>query len=231
MTIEFDSGNENISSAKVRQAATFNLTFGTAPVVWPTNNGPSISKGHGATSITTTGFDAYSEVAEELYWIARGTGYDSGTGTAVIDVVSIDGTAILLESVEATAILLAQVEGSTMTVSGADLGDYQVGDTREIDITVKDSDGIVVDISGATTIVFGVTAQDGTVLTKTGTPPGTPDMPFRTDGTDGVVYATIETGDFVNANAGNATFECGVLLDGNEYTVVTGILFIKPTML
>lgn len=82
MAIEFDAGQETIITLKVQQATSFNFTFGTAPGVHCTNDGATAAKGHGATSITTTGFDIYSEVQEECYWIARDQDFDDGTGGA-----------------------------------------------------------------------------------------------------------------------------------------------------
>lgn len=75
---EWDAGEDTILVEKTSQAETFNFTFSTAPLVIATMAGATVTKGAGATNITTTGFDIYGEVAEAVHWIARESGYDSG---------------------------------------------------------------------------------------------------------------------------------------------------------
>jgi hypothetical protein len=53
-------------------------------------------------------------------------------------------------------------------------------------LTIKDSDGVAVDISTATTKEIYFRKPDGTTVSKTGT--------FNTDGTDGKLYYSTESG-------------------------------------
>lgn len=59
-----------------------------------------------------------------------------------------------------------------------------------IEMTCKDG-STVIDISGATTVQIIFQAPDGTLLTKTAS--------FTTDGTDGKMRVTSESGDFTPA--------------------------------
>jgi hypothetical protein len=62
-------------------------------------------------------------------------------------------------------------------------GEIHIGDIIQFEITIKDQDNIVVDLSSATTKQFLFQKPDGSLLTKSAS--------FLTDGTDGtVVYRT-----------------------------------------
>ena len=78
----WDGGTYTVTVAKAQQAVSFNATFDAAPEVFATGAGASIVKGVGATSITTTGFNIYNEVAELTNWLAREIGYDDGAEAA-----------------------------------------------------------------------------------------------------------------------------------------------------
>lgn len=110
-----------------------------------------------------------------------------------------------------------------MTATNIDFGKHYVGDSKEIEFTVKDPAGDVVDISSATTLEVGIKAKSGTCVKKTGA--------FRTDGEDGVFYGAFVPGDFTNTDVGRAVVEGSVLMGGNEYTVGTGMLAILATIL
>ncbi len=76
MAKQYDSGVHPHVIAKAQEAVTFNGTFNTAPDVFVTSYFAVPAKGTGATSITTTGFDIYSENTGDTGWIARETGFD-----------------------------------------------------------------------------------------------------------------------------------------------------------
>lgn len=80
---QYDSGIENIAVAKTSQAATFNDTFDSAPDVFVTSYSTGDpAKGTGATSITTTGFNIYSETTGNTGWVARESGFDEGSSSS-----------------------------------------------------------------------------------------------------------------------------------------------------
>ena len=78
----WDGGTYTVTVAKAQEAVSFNATFDSAPEVFATGAGASIVKGTGATSITTTGFNIYNEVAELTNWLAREIGYDDGVDSS-----------------------------------------------------------------------------------------------------------------------------------------------------
>lgn len=84
MAKQWDSGLETISVAKTSQSMTFNVTFSAAPLGIATMGGATAAKGAGLTNITTTGADIYGEVAEDVNWIARDSGYEIGGTTGSI---------------------------------------------------------------------------------------------------------------------------------------------------
>ena len=85
--------------------------------------------------------------------------------------------------------------------------EIHVGDIgTQLIMTVKD-DGVVVDISSASTLNVIIKKPDGESYTKTGT--------LYTDGTDGKMYYTSVNGDF-NA-AGSYKIQGKVVLTGGTY--------------
>lgn len=66
-----DAGVHTIVILKTWEAVTFGATFDTTPEVSVTTSGATPLKKPGAQAITTTGFDCYSEVAENVEWVAR----------------------------------------------------------------------------------------------------------------------------------------------------------------
>jgi len=77
MAKQYDSGIHDQQVSKVQEAVTFNDTFDSTPVVFVTTYSTgNPAKGTGASSITTTGFDCYSENTGDTGWVARETGFD-----------------------------------------------------------------------------------------------------------------------------------------------------------
>jgi len=111
--VEFDAGHHNHSTIKGREAVSFNITFTEEPGVWCTNDGSTAAKGHGATSITTTGFDIYSEVAEEVYWIARELVYDDGAGGSTDVTAEMGTTTMAVDTPASTATVRVSVPIAT----------------------------------------------------------------------------------------------------------------------
>lgn len=66
-----DAGTHTIEILKAWEAVAFGDTFDSTPEVSVTTSGATPLKKAGAQAITTTGFDCYSEVAENVDWIAR----------------------------------------------------------------------------------------------------------------------------------------------------------------
>lgn len=77
----------------------------------------------------------------------------------------------------------------------AEIFTYDYGTIFEI--TVKEGNSNIVDVSQATEISFVFTRPNGSIVKKVGSK--------KTDGTDGVIQATIEQGDL--ANKGNWTLQ------------------------
>jgi uncharacterized protein YfaS (alpha-2-macroglobulin family) len=70
--------------------------------------------------------------------------------------------------------------------------EISVGDVGvALDFTVTDEDGDAIDLSLATLLRYRITKQDGTLLTKTPS--------FVTDGTDGQLRYSTQTGDIDQA--------------------------------
>ena len=78
MSKQYDSGIHDQQVSKSQEAVSFNGTFDTTPVVFVTCYvAANPCKGTGATSITTTGFDSYSEAIGNHGWLAREIGFDT----------------------------------------------------------------------------------------------------------------------------------------------------------
>ncbi|MHA1816272.1 MAG: hypothetical protein ACTSX1_09720, partial [Candidatus Heimdallarchaeaceae archaeon] len=80
---QYDSGIHDQQIAKANEAVSFNGTFDSVPDVFVTSYSTAEpAKGTGATSITTTGFNIYSETTGNTGWVARETGFDEGSSSS-----------------------------------------------------------------------------------------------------------------------------------------------------
>ena len=80
---QYDSGIHDQQAAKANEAVSFNGTFDSVPDVFVTSYSTGDpAKGTGATSITTTGFNIYSETTGNTGWVARETGFDEGSSSS-----------------------------------------------------------------------------------------------------------------------------------------------------
>lgn len=72
-----DAGTHTMVTSKGWEPVVFHSTFPTVPVVVvSTQTSGNVGKKTGVKSVTTTGFDIYSEATGDVVWIAREEGYE-----------------------------------------------------------------------------------------------------------------------------------------------------------
>jgi len=93
------------------------------------------------------------------------------------------------------------------------------------------SGGSTWDISAVTEITLTVKTEKGDgisaefTLTKTGG-----DIAFATDGTDGVINITFDNSETANIDIRNYVYDIRVILSGESYTPLEGVLTVEDTV-
>lgn len=99
--------------------------------------------------------------------------------------------------------------------------DIFVGDTVQFNVTIKDQNDAIVDVSTATTIKFLFEGPDKSSSSKDGS--------FYTNGSDGIVKYTASTSDI--SSAGYWKYQVHIVLsNGNAYHSTIGRFRVWPTL-